>query len=75
MARYIDAELIQYSMLYLIDGNNCVCASKAQIDHIPTADVQPVVHGHWVDVRGENIEDYECPVWCSICEKYANEIM
>ena len=47
MARYIDADKIPYSDLNLIILP-AVFAYKDDIDKIPTADVAPVVHAHWI---------------------------
>lgn len=30
------------------------------LDTIPTADVKPVVHGHWIVRRGNYNEEFEC---------------
>ena len=43
MPRYIDAEKIEY-----VDDGVIVSAYKDQIDDIPTADVAPVIHAHWI---------------------------
>ena len=46
MARYIDAEKIKYHN-DIHNVANVKLAFKNEIDAIPTADVQPVIHGHW----------------------------
>lgn len=47
MARYIDADKIQYCMVPTIRGTGMM-TFKDMIDKIPTADVRPERHGNWV---------------------------
>ena len=73
MARYIDAKKIKYTKFVPendpFDGAGGLCALKSHIDAIPTADVQEVRHGHW-------IEDKEtgCLI-CSECGRFTDEII
>ena len=74
MARYIDAdELIGGNIHFEDFCNNSFCnEAKASIliiiDEQPTADVQPVVHGEWV----ETSECLSSPKhYCSKCEIFA----
>ena len=58
MARYIDADLIKNIELIpykrksgninVIIANMAIAGAKQVVDKIPTADVAPVVHAHWV---------------------------
>lgn len=67
MSRYIDAELIPYSETkgnpkkFTIEN----LARKSDIDKIPTADVEPVRHGHWIVV--EKYDDHKT-IQCSECK-------
>lgn len=60
MSRYIDLDEIRK----LLDA--CPNKGYVDMDEIPPADVQPVVHGHW-----ERMED-DCCFWfeCSNCRNY-----
>ena len=60
MPRYIDADKIPYSDFNLLILPP-VFAYKDDIDKIPTADVAPVTHAHWI------IKDTGLPT-CSHCE-------
>ena len=44
---------------------------KQAVDEAPAADVQPVVHGWWVEI-GRNSHDYETSIEekCSLCGRY-----
>ena len=69
MPRYIDADAAKIDAeerggtLWLTDGD--VKEVKRFLDDQPTADVAPVVHGHWVAGRGL------CYPTCSICNNYS----
>ena len=41
--------------------------SKNQIDHAPTVDVVPVVHGHWEIVPNDENKDGYYQMRCSVC--------
>ena len=56
MARYIDADLILPEMESKLDMQELYLPVHFQeliMDEIPTADVVPIHHGHW-------IEEYDC---------------
>lgn len=66
MPRYIDANKIEYTdriPIYTADGRYQVgwkkVATQSAIDEIPTSDVAPVVHGHWIQTR--------LCLGCSVC--------
>lgn len=66
MARYINADLIPYT------EEEWACddyARRFDIENIPAADVEPVVHGQWVDRYGGKYANhlYEC----SVCKETA----
>ena len=66
MAKYIDADLINYKQIesWGSDGNTMRCdfetvAYKNEIDAIPAADVRPVRYGKWAK-HGWSIRCSEC---------------
>lgn len=63
MSRYINADEIVYSDV--TDENRPAAGArityKGQINRIPTADVAPVVHGHWIYLGGGLAK-------CSVCK-------
>ena len=70
MRRYIEADHLKESVEGLPDCYNgysdtydksCIIGL---IDEEPTADVVPVVHGHWIYCKGSNGKDYRK---CSVC--------
>ena len=66
MSRYIDAEKIRY--IHRPQTQDDI-AYKDEIDKIPTADVAPVVHAHWID-KEENIYGFPPNILrvCSNCD-------
>ena len=75
MARYIDAELFDKKLameVYLADDEDFTKAfvrgmelvKKAE-NEIPTADVQEVRHGHWIEKNLDGFRKVECS--CSMC--------
>lgn len=73
MARYIDAEKIDYSMVSIYwetdkDGKDiyrrCAVAFETNIDEMPTADVEEVRHGEWI-FKQRYYEADKCN--CSLC--------
>ena len=70
MARYIDADLILPEMESKLDMQELYLPVHFQeliMDEIPTADVVPIHHGHW-------IEEYDCGYitpHCSECGETA----
>lgn len=49
---------------------------KQAVDEAPAADVQPVVHGRWIDI-GENDADGNGKFRCSVCgsqDRHARDI-
>ena len=64
MARYIDADKIEFQYLPLVVLPDAF-ATRLQINNIPTANVAPVVHAHWE--RKAYFPD-GTPAWvCSRC--------
>ena len=57
MAEYIDREKAK-SLLHI----EYAYAAEQILDEIPTADVAPVVHGHWA----EDPDEMECSVWGAV---------
>ena len=78
MSRYIDADNIEFfecripticqpnkdSEAIIITKSIGIFAKKEQIDQIPSADVEPVRHGHW-NIYPES-KSFECSI-CEIC--------
>ena len=77
MADYIDREelIVKFQQLADIEWNKETGTSWANaffeavdiIDDMPSADVQPVVHGEWRDAydKGDGIQAAEC----SVCDR------
>ena len=68
MSRYIDQDKVIDAVLEL-DTTHRVSWQDAVIDMIdamPSADVQPVVHGEWIG-RGSMLIGYRC----SVCDGYS----
>ena len=63
MARYIDADKIEFHYIPFSVYPN-VFVTKEDIDKIPTADVAPVVHGHWIYLGKKSIWKNKCSL-CS----------
>ena len=76
MPRYIDADLIPYSE----SENGCQddIAYRYDINEIPTADVEPIVHAHWIRRTHDHMNDYydvmEYPYRCSACRVKSKEL-
>jgi DNA-directed RNA polymerase subunit RPC12/RpoP len=73
MPEYIEREALLKHAIALNNphelGENVVPVSD--IEAAPAADVQPVVHGWWVEI-GRNSHDYETSIEekCSLCGRY-----
>lgn len=76
MARHIDADALYDEVMHwfmTITGNpkqhtvvnECKSSFLNMIDEQPTADVAPVVHGHWIDNGDYVTTAYGC---LSVCE-------
>lgn len=68
MARYIDADKIDYMKIPLGDVVFEGVAFKEDIDKIPTADVKPVVRGEWLEDRDSG------SLKCSVCGHLTDEL-
>ena len=65
MSRHIDADKIEYVRMF-----GQLFADKRDIDRIPTADVEPVRHGHWIWLENSsNVWIAKCSN-CGLVEKY-----
>lgn len=64
MSRYIDADKAKEKKVYSEDRHEYV-VPVAELDWLPTADVQEVMHGHWIEKALDNFRKVECS--CSIC--------
>lgn len=64
MSRYIDADKEKEKKVYSEDRHEYV-VPVAELDWLPTADVQEVMHGHWIEKALDNFRKVECS--CSIC--------
>lgn len=82
MSRYIDADGIQYTMLYKENwitntGVEKQCVWKDDIDKIPTADVRENVRGYWKKRKDKPLQNwYQCSNCGAICgetPKYCSE--
>ena len=67
MAKYIDAEKIDFSML---KNDFDRARAKVMVMATPTADVAEVRHGEWIEVDdgvligdGKHLECSECHIW------------
>lgn len=60
MAEYIALEAL---LEKLAERDLCLCVSESDIKNMPAADVDPVVHGRWVDngIPGSMLSG------CSVC--------
>lgn len=68
MPKYIE---VAYLENLLKDRERCGYLDAGDIYNAPAADVQPVVHGWWVEI-GRNSHDYETSIEekCSLCGRY-----
>lgn len=78
MSRYIDADGIQYTMLYKENwitntGLEKQGVWKDDIDKIPTADIRENVRGEWLPDMIYNGEDEWCFFECSNCKYKADK--
>lgn len=81
MPRYIDADAAKIDAeerggtLWLTDGD--VKEVKRFLDDQPTADVEPIVHAHWIRRTRDHRNDYydvmEYPYRCSACREKSKE--
>lgn len=82
MARYIDADELKESLKVLkAEGNNekyvqglqdaIDCYFPQIIDDVPTADVEPVRHGRWIE-HPDDIFPLESTIECSVCGEQEN---
>lgn len=62
MAEYIDREAALMKLMQ--DG--CSAKNLQSISDMPTADVAPVVHGHWIEQEDGNLDTYYT---CSSCKE------
>lgn len=65
MSRYIDADKLNPDCMFNKNGTRGFAISQSQIANAPTADVQPVIHGKWINHTHTNglgitFIDYEC---------------
>lgn len=58
--RYIDANRIQWYSKWLTSGDKRVFAYQDEIDNIPTADVEEVRHGYWIEDKYNEFFPYKC---------------
>lgn len=66
MSRYIDADLIPYSVMRNLEDEQVAITDKRRVDKVPTADVKPVRHGHWV------FNDRDGYAFCTACKTKMN---
>ena len=59
MAEYIEREAAKKEFNLNFGGVSHAVIANRILDAIPAADVQPVVHGRWIDTR-EYCGDYMC---------------
>ena len=72
--RLIDADKLIKELEYAVlrDGLTSYDDMFDIIERFPTADVQPVQHGRWIEQR--DMEEFDFKIYkCSVCEKI-NEI-
>lgn len=72
--RLIDADrLIRPEILHLCYHlkNGDTAISILDIEHAPTIEAVPVVHGQWIMTGGMKPPEYHHHHQCSICESYA----
>ena len=78
MSRYIDADALKSQKEYCEERHEYI-VPVAKIDWMPTADVEPVVHGRWL--TWEEQFPGEMPkkksrlgVFCSACHNHADNM-
>lgn len=80
MEKYINADALQQKMTQLrleqsgdMDKINLIWQVQDMILQAPTADVQEVVHAHWIDTSPPPVDEGRLPEWfeytCSACKK------
>ena len=62
MARYIDADKIEYDSNINYHGTDYKMTSEIYINNMPTEDVKPIVRSEWIS---KDISDF---VYCSNCD-------
>lgn len=73
MPRYIDADVFEVFTYTETEGVPNTFDAGVQfvlekMDKIPTADVEPVVHAHWIKERPHNGRTQQ--YYCSACRQY-----
>ncbi len=79
MAEYIEREQARQVICGWCEYDTCLaddyywnkCDAKGRLDAIPSADVKPVVHGHWVYAVDSDIQlgSYRCSA-CGNCSPH-----
>ena len=74
MSKYIDADKLRYTKIIGCYSSEKMAVLEEDIENAPTADVEPVRHGHWIlDAKHFFNECGECSVYvvaqCSECKK------
>ena len=83
MARYIDADALEFNIFLLASkmtehGQKAMNNAIELIRAMPTADVQPVIHGHWiskalwVDKQGTKHEKLMCNL-CGFTHEFLDD--
>ena len=65
MPRYIDAILAKAQFTGNFQDSYSPEEAKAMIDEVPTAEVEPVVHGNWIPGF---VKEHACTM-CSVCKE------
>lgn len=61
MSKYINADKIEWHTLYFNGGKQEI-TYKDEVDALPTADVAPIIHAHWIKNKGYMLSR------CSACQ-------
>ena len=70
MADYIKRDsVIELAREYYTPALRELAVPVKAIRNIPSADVQPIVHGEWIDIFQREDPDTSVECRCSICEK------
>lgn len=75
MAEYIERQEVYSEINKLPLTEDATMEILWAIDHIPTADVAPVVHGYWKPIypdidHQDRAKDYEC----SVCRRISSDV-
>ena len=68
MSEYIERQDAYDAVLFAMCGTGYQSDATWAIDRVPTADVAPVVHGHWTLERDPDDGNKPVCYHCSVCD-------